>query len=271
MLALALVSAGLWSGLHWFEKINIFSPSREFSIIPGTFGLAHEEAALTTEDGVRLHGWFLPRTPGRGPLAARGLVLLLCHGNAGNISHRMHKAALLHRLGLNILLFDYRGYGKSAGSPSEAGTYSDAQAAYRYLIETKGFPPERIIIYGESLGNAVAVETALRQPPRALILESAFTSIADMGREIFPRLPLRWLIRTRYDNLSKIPRLRCPVLVMHSRQDRIVPFRMGQALFAAAPGPKTFFELRGSHDEAYIDSGPAYLEAVRKFLALPTR
>jgi hypothetical protein len=265
----------LWAGLRWFERANIYFPSREFAMGPQTFGLAYEEAFLKTEDGVRVHAWFLPEAPFkpspkekpvRGPLAAEGLTLLYCHGNAGNISSRMFKANILHRLGVGVLLFDYRGYGKSEGRPSEQGTYRDAEAAYRWLTEVKKVPPERVVVYGESLGNAIAVETALRHPPKALILEAAFTSIVDMGKLIFPFLPVRAMTTIRYDNLSKIPKVGCPVLVMHSKEDAIVPFSMGRRLFEAAPAPKRFFEMRGSHDEGYIDTGEAYSREIRDFL-----
>jgi len=266
-LAKTVLLIGLvWLGLRWFERVNIYHPGRTMAAVPGTFGLAHEEVALAAEDGTRLHGWFIPSS--RGPLAARKLVVLLCHGNAGTISDRVLKASLLHRLGLSVLLFDYRGYGRSAGSPSEKGTYQDAEAAWRWLA-AKGFAPQRIVLYGESLGNGVAVETALRHPPRALILESAFTSIADMGKVVYPWLPVRLIARTRYDNLAKIGSVRAPVLVLHSREDRIVPFRMGRALFAAAPEPKEFFELTGSHDEGFLDAGPAYPARIRAFLERP--
>ncbi|MCX5796829.1 MAG: alpha/beta hydrolase [Elusimicrobia bacterium] len=263
VLVIALLVAG-WVGLRRFETANIYHPARDFTVIPRTFGLSHEEVALRAEDGVALHGWFLPAAGG--PLAAQRLVLLYCHGNAGNVSSRVPKADLFHRLGLSVLLFDYRGYGKSAGSPSEQGTYRDAEAAWRWLTQAKRYPPDRLVIYGESLGNGIALETALRHPPKALILESAFTSIVDMGREVFPWLPVRLMVTMRYDNLAKIPRIQCPVLVMHSRQDRVVPFRMGQALFAAAPQPKEFLEMTGGHDEGYLETGAAYPKAVQAFL-----
>ena len=261
---LALLAALAWTGLRLFEKANIYQPSREFTIVPGTFGLAHEEVALTASDGTKLHGWFLPAA--QGPLADQGLALLYCHGNGGNMSDRVQKGAIFHRLGLNVLLFDYRGYGKSQGSPSEEGTYRDAEAAYRYLTEAKRFPSGKLIIFGESLGNGIALETALRHGPKVLIMESAFTSIVAMGREVFPWLPVRLMVRTQYDNLAKIPRIHCPVLVMHSRQDRVVPFRMGQALFAAAPQPKEFLELQGGHNEGYLETGEAYPRTVESFL-----
>ena len=274
VLIIALLAAG-WIGLRWFEKANIFIPGHQFAAMPATFGLHHEEVALTSADGLKLHGWFIPEAafkpaprakPVRGPLAEQGLVLLYCHGNAGNVSDRVPKAALFLRLGLSVLLFDYRGYGKSAGSPSEEGTYCDAEAAWRWLTQVKRFPPDKIVIYGESLGNGVALETALRHAPKVLILDSAFTSIVDMGREVFPWLPVRLMVTMRYDNLAKIPRIHCPVLVMHSRQDRVVPFRMGQALFAAAPQPKEFLEMTGSHDEGYLETGDAYPKTVQSFL-----
>ncbi|HAH07929.1 MAG TPA: alpha/beta hydrolase [Elusimicrobia bacterium] len=250
----------LWAALRWFERANLYFPSREFTMGPQTFGLSYEEVFLRTEDGVRIHAWLLP--------AQRpGPVLLYCHGNAGNISSRMYKANLFHRLGLGVLLFDYRGYGKSEGRPSEEGTYRDAEAAWRWLVEEKRVRPEDIVVYGESLGNAIALETALRHPPRALILESAFTSVVDMGELIFPFLPVRAMTTIRYDNLAKIPRVSCPVLVMHSREDSIVPFEMGRRLFEAAPEPKRFFELKGSHDEGYIDTGEAYSGEILGFLA----
>lgn len=255
----------LWAGLRWFEHINIFFPAKQLDVIPASFGMSHEEVDLTARDGVRLHGWFLP-APAHGPLAARELVLLYCHGNAGNISSRVHKANIYHQLGLNVLLFDYRGYGKSSGQPSEEGTYRDAEAAWRYLTEKKRFSPQAVIMYGESLGCAVALETALRHPPGALLLESPFTSIPDMGREIYPWLPVRWIAKTRYDNLAKIPRLKTPLLLMHSPKDAVVPERMGRTLFAAAPEPKEFFALKGSHDEGYMDSGAAYPRTVLAFL-----
>jgi fermentation-respiration switch protein FrsA (DUF1100 family) len=188
------------------------------------------------------------------------------HGNAGNISNRLPKAEIFQSLGLGVLLYDYRGYGKSEGTPSERGTYADAAAAYRWLTEVKKIPPEKVVMYGESLGCAVALETALQEKSRALILESPFTSTVDMAKEIFPFLPARLMVTFKYDNAAKIGALKEPLLVLHSKDDDIVPFRMGRALFEAAPEPKRFQELKGSHDEGYLDSGDAYPRAIRDFL-----
>src|SRR5581483_4444145 len=192
-----------WLGIRWLEQALVYHPDRNLSMIPNSFGLPFEELRLTAEDGASIHGWFLPA-----PSSKPGYAILFCHGNAGNISHRLTKSRLLRPLGLAILLFDYRGYGRSEGTPSEEGTYWDAEAAYRYLVDKKGYSPDRIVLYGESLGAAVALELALRRASRALILESPFTSVPDMGQRIFPYLPLRWLLRYRYDNLAKIPGLR---------------------------------------------------------------
>lgn len=255
--ALALLL--LWLGLRWFERINLYIPSRTVFAHPGTYGWSFEDLRLPAADGPLLSGWYIERGP-------KDPVILVCHGNAGNISHRLEKAKIFMDAGASVLLFDYRGYGKSSGSPDEQGTYEDALTFYRWLVEIKGVPPERIVVYGESLGGGVAVETALRHKSAGLILESSFTSVVDMGREVFPWLPVRHMVRYRYDNLAKLPSIRGPVLVMHSPQDDIVPYRMGRRLFEAAAEPKTFFAMKGDHNEGYIDTGAAYGAAVKNFL-----
>jgi hypothetical protein len=192
------------------------------------------------------------------------MAVLFCHGNGGNISHRLDKAARLRRTGVSLLFFDYRGYGLSEGAPSEQGTYQDAEAAYQWLLQrgAKG-----VVFYGESLGCAVATEMARRHPEaRGLILESPFTSTVAMAQLIFPRLPVSWILRYRYDNLAKIPGLRMPLLILHSPQDEIVPFAMGKRLFAAAPEPKRFVEMAGGHNDGYIDFGERYAAEVKRFL-----
>jgi fermentation-respiration switch protein FrsA (DUF1100 family) len=265
--------------LRWFERANLYLPSRTPSgVLPRSFGLASEDAELRSADGVRLSALFLPAAPYRpepraapvsGPLAPEGLVLLYSHGNAGNITHRFMKANIFHRLGLGVLLYDYRGYGQSEGRPTEQGTYADAEAAWSYLTGTRKVPPERIVIYGESLGCAVAVELARRHRARAVILESPFTSVPDMADIVFPHLPLGWAVSYRYDNSAKIREIRAPLLVLHSRDDEIVPFAMGRRLFDAAAEPKEFFEMRGDHNEGYLDTGPAYSRALLSFLERP--
>ncbi|MFA6004849.1 MAG: alpha/beta hydrolase, partial [Elusimicrobiota bacterium] len=214
-----------WLGLRWFERANLYFPKRQMDSDPGLIGLGFEDLRLAAEDGTALHAWFVP-------LEADSPVILFCHGNGGNISFRLDKLLRLRQAGASVLLFDYRGYGRSAGRPSEQGTYQDAQAAYRWLTETRGLPARRIVIHGESLGGAVAMELAGRCPSAGLILESTFTSVIELGRQIFPFLPLNMMIRFRYDTLSKISRLDRPLLVMHSPEDDMIPYGMGQKLFA---------------------------------------
>jgi pimeloyl-ACP methyl ester carboxylesterase len=244
-----------------FEESLIYFPTRRHDFAPGDFGLTSEEVALTTEDGVRLHAWFLPARDSR-------LTVLFASGNAGNISHRLDRARLLHtRLRTDVLLFDYRGYGRSDGSPDEEGTYRDARAAWLHLTEARGIPPERLVLFGESLGAAVAVDLAVSHACRALILESPFTSVRDMAAAVLPLLPVGPLLRTRYDSLAKIPRLRAPLLVLHGERDEVVPFVQGRRLFAAAPEPKRFFPIPGAgHNDTYVAGGEAYWRALADFL-----
>ena len=250
----------LWLGLRWFERLNLYFPSRSLEADPGLVGLGFEDLRLTASDGTSIHAWFVPLEP-------RSPVVLFCHGNAGNIGSRLDKLLILRRAGASALLFDYRGYGRSSGRPDEQGTYLDAEAAYLWLTEVKKVPAERIIIHGESLGGAVAMELALRRRAAGLILESTFTSVVERCRQVFPFLPADLIVRFRYDTLSKITRLSVPLLVLHSPADDIVPFAMGRRLFAAAREPKTFVELQGSHNDGFLDAGPAYEQAIADFIS----
>ncbi len=249
--------------LNRFESSNLYFPYSNLDATPQQVGLPYEDIWLTTPDNVKLHAWSIPASANG---ALRHITVLFCHGNAGNISHRLDKAKRLHALGLNLFFFDYRGYGGSSGSPSEKGTYTDAETAYLYLLKQKGLKDDQIVLHGESLGGGVAVETALHHPIRALILESAFTSTVAMANRLMPWLPARYLVRYRYDNVIKIPQLRCPILFLHSPQDDIVPFSMAQQNFQAAQAPKQLVELRGDHNEGYIDSGDIYTNAINQFL-----
>jgi uncharacterized protein len=244
-----------------FETRLIYFPFRRLEVTPRDLGLRFEDARLVAEDGTALHGWFLPVEGSR-------YTVLVCHGNAGNISHRLDRALLMHaKLKTDVFLFDYRGYGLSQGSPDEAGTYRDARAALRYLINGRGIDRANLIVFGESLGAAVALQLALEQPARALVLEAPFTSIGDMARSAFPFLPLGRLLRTRYDNLAKVGGLRMPLLILHGDRDDTVPFAQGRRLFEAAPEPKQFFAIPGaSHNDTYVVGGDAYWQAWREFL-----
>lgn len=257
LLALALLP--FLAGCSWLNRKLLYVPSRELVADPFRLGLYFEEAVLVASDGPRLHGWWVPHGSPGAP------AVLLLHGNGGNISHRLERLRLLHAAGASVFLLDYRGYGRSEGKPSEEGTYLDAEAARRWLLERKDVPASRLVYHGESLGCGVAVELARRHPPAALILDSAFTSVPEMAKRIFS-LPLSWLVKFRYDNLAKLPSIRVPLLVLHSPQDDIVPYEMGRRLFEAAAEPKAFVDLRGGHNDAILKSGPAYVDALKMFL-----
>jgi uncharacterized protein len=247
-----------------FEKQLIYHPSRGHDASARDLGLAHETVALVAEDGVKLDALFLPAKDAR-------VTILLAHGNAGNLSHRLDRTIFLQaHLGASVLLFDYRGYGRSEGAPDEEGTYRDARAAYRWLTEVRGISPDRLVLFGESLGSAVALDLAVGHPCRALVLESPFTSVPDMAQVVLPFLP-RAFVRTQYDNIGKIARLRVPLLVLHGDRDEVVPFAQGRRLFEAAPEPKRFYAIRGaSHNDTYIVGGEAYWRAVSDFLETVT-
>ncbi len=248
-----------------FEEKLIYFPSREIEATPEALTLEHQDVFLDASDGTRVHGWFLPAPRRRSPSA----TVLVCHGNAGNISGRLDRSVLLHgRLGVDVFLFDYRGFGRSEGRPTEEGTYLDAVAAHRYLVEERGIAPERLILFGESLGAAVAIELSLRKDAVALVLEAPFTSIADMVRVAYPFLaPFNAFVRTRYDNLTKISRVALPLLIFHGRRDPTVPFEQGETLFHSAREPKTFVAVENAgHADAFLVGGEAYWNAWRSFL-----
>ncbi len=248
-----------------FQSRLVYFPETGDSagISPQAYGLAYETAEIRTKDGETLHGWWMP-APATGKPAA-GIVLLF-HGNAGTIAHRLDYAQMFNRLGYACLLVDYRGYGRSTGSPSEAGTYADASAAWDWLLRTRGAKPQDIVIAGESLGGAVASWLAVQHPPRALLLLSAFTSVPDLAAGIYPWLPVRLISRFSYDNVANLRKITAPVLIAHSRNDEIVPFAHGEALFAAAGEPKQFLELRGGHNEAFVFVRGEWVDAVDSFL-----
>jgi fermentation-respiration switch protein FrsA (DUF1100 family) len=247
------------------DKAFIYFPSREIEATPASVGLAYDDVYFKTADGVRLNGWFVA---GPGPESGSHAVMIWFHGNAGNIGHRVENLLRFHdELGVSVFIFDYREYGRSGGSVSEEGTYRDAEAALDYVKSRTGFPADRILYFGRSLGAAVAVELALKAPPRALILETPMTSIREMARAHYPSLPLGPLIRTEYDSLSKIGRIRVPLLILHGDRDEIVPIDQGRRLFEAANPPKEFYPIPGaSHNDTYVVGGPPYWKAWRKFL-----
>jgi fermentation-respiration switch protein FrsA (DUF1100 family) len=251
-----------------FQSHLVYFPDagREIVATPHSAGLAFEDVEVRTEDGEKLHGWWVPAPSG--DKAACGTVLLF-HGNAGNISHRLDYLRMFHRLGCATLAVDYRGYGRSTGTPSEEGTYRDALAAWNWLVHARGTLPQDIVIAGESLGGGVASWLAKGQTPRALILMSTFTSVPDLGATAYPFLPVRLISRFSYDTLSNLRQVKAPVLVAHSRDDELVPFSHGEALFAAAAAPKQFLEMRGGHNSGFVFAREEWVAAVAGFLARP--
>lgn len=249
--------------VYFNQERMLFLPSRALVATPRDAGLDYRDVRLATADGETLHGWLLPAA------APAAFTLLFFHGNAGNISHRLQSLALFHRLRVDVLIIDYRGYGESTGKPSEAGTYLDADAAWRYLTEERGIDPAAIVLFGRSLGGAVAIELAARTPAPAagLIVESTFTSVPDLAAELYPFLPSRRLSRLRYAAAARIANVRCPVLVLHSRDDEIIPYAHGLALHAAAREPKTLFAMRGGHNDGFVVSGRPYERALGDFIA----
>jgi fermentation-respiration switch protein FrsA (DUF1100 family) len=248
--------------LRWFEHRQVYHPSRSLNATGRELRRPMEDVWLTTEDGVRLHAWYFPADDGS-PDSQR--VWLLLHGNAGNITHRLLHAKLLLETGCSVFMVDYRGYGRSGGSPSECGTYLDAQAAYDWLVE-KGFQPGAIQVIGESLGGGVASELAMRRPVGGLVLLSTFTSIIDIGSELLPWFPVRRLGSIRYDTLGKLPCMGCPVLILHSRGDTLIGFHHAERNFGAAKEPKQLVELRGDHNELPLCDAANYRRALEEFL-----
>jgi len=239
----------------------VFHPSPGVDLLPADVGVAGEELVFEAEDGVRLHGFWLPADG-----ADRAFLFL--HGNAGNASHRLPNAALLSRMGAAVLLLDYRGYGRSEGQPSESGVYADARAGLAQLV-ARGVPEERVVVFGRSLGGAVAVDLARGRPLAGVILESTFTSTSDMARGLFGAL--RFLLgpftRGRFDSAAKIGELRAPLLSFHGDRDEIVPIALGRALFAAAPEPKAFVTIGGAgHNDTVQVGGKRYLARIAAFL-----
>lgn len=242
-----------------FQSHFIFSPERRIMATPEQIGLKFEDVSFLTEDGKILSGWFIPAKEPKG-------VMLFCHGNAGNISHRLDSIMLFNQLGLSTFIFDYRGYGRSQGKITEIGTYDDAEAAWRYLVKIKEVAPNEIIIFGRSLGGAVASKLARNHKPKGLILESTFTSIPDIAADIYSLLPVRLLTRFTYPTVENVRDIKCPVLIVHSRDDDIIPFKHGRLIFDAAPEPKEFMEIKGSHNEGFLITGPRYRAGLESFI-----
>lgn len=250
----------------------VWSPgNRTITATPKDFGLEFEEFFLKLEGRVSVHGWLIPppeTPPLDGVQAQEPLWVHFSHGNAGNISHRMDTIRLLHDLGMGVCIYDYRGYGRSLGETSEQGTYEDARAVWQHLKERVA--PERIVIWGHSLGGAVAAWLAAelqgKDAPAALVVESAFTSVPDVGKKSYPFLPVKLLCRYKYDTVASVAGVKSPVLIVHSPDDEVIPYAMGRTIFENAADPKEFLEIHGSHNNGFLESGELYTQGVRRFL-----
>jgi fermentation-respiration switch protein FrsA (DUF1100 family) len=245
--------------MYFMQSSLVYHPQKKITTTPDAVGLPYKDVTFTADDGVQLNGWYVPAD-------SANLTVCYFHGNAGNISGRIQTLQLLNNLGLNVLMFDYRGYGKSGGTPTEEGTYRDAEAAWEYLRNGRGVAESDIIIMGRSLGGSIAAWLAARKPTGAAVIESTFTSAVDLGVELYPWLPVRWMMTIEYNTLANIRDINAPLFMAHSRDDRVVPYHHGETLFEAAREPKTFVELRGSHGSGFWETGVKYRDGLQKFL-----
>jgi fermentation-respiration switch protein FrsA (DUF1100 family) len=263
LISLAVVLFIAYSTLGWtlffMQPKFLYSPVREVPYTPDELGLDFESVVFKSSDGLLLSGWYIPSESSK-------LTVLFCHGNGGNMFHRLDSINIFYNLGLNCFIFDYRGYGNSEGKPGEEGTYLDVEAAYKWLTEEKNISPADIIIFGRSLGGSIAAYLAGKVEARALIIESAFTSYVDIGRKFYPYMPVRWFARFSYRTIDYINQVHCPVMIIHSRNDEIVSFEFALELHEAANEPKRLVEIFGSHNDGFLVSGEIYRNAWKNWL-----
>jgi len=264
LLPILLIVVGVGIVFYPFiENSIIFHPDRQLDDNPSNWELFYKDVQFLTPDGLKLHGWFFP-------LSEESPILIFCHGNAGNISHRIENVNFLVKKGISVFLFSYRGYGKSSGSPSEKGIYIDGIAAYDYLTDVEKIPPERIAVFGRSLGGSVATEIALQRKVRCMIIESTFTSIKDMAKTIFPFFVFSPFLPHHYNTICKIANVNIPKLIIHGDNDEIVPFSMGKKLFSQTPEPKLFLPIHeAGHNDTYVVGGEKYFDAIVGFISRP--
>jgi fermentation-respiration switch protein FrsA (DUF1100 family) len=256
---IAVSITGVLAFMFFLQSSLVYFPDGLIIATPGDKGMAYEEISFEAADGEQLAAWYVPAEADRG-------VVLFSHGNGGNISYNIPFIENLHRVGLSTFIYDYRGYGKSKGKPTEEGTYSDIAGAWRYLTETRKIPAGQILLYGQSLGGPIAAKLAREKSPAALVLDSTFTSFVDIAGTHYPYLPVRWLARFEYNTMEHVKHVRCPVLVIHSPDDILVPYSQGVALYEAAAEPKAFIKLRGGHNDALFLSAEEYRTGLEAFL-----
>lgn len=243
--------------LSSIERYFIYAPRKSLITTPAEHGLDFESVQFSASDGVKLHGWWVPIPNARA-------TVLLCHGNSGNVSYQLDQIKVFHQLRLSVFTFDYRGFGQSEGKPSEDGLYRDGKAAWDYLVAQKHLAPERIVIFGHSLGGSVAAWLSKEVKAGAVIVQATFATMKQIAKCFYPYFPLRKIMRSRYDNLAYIAQAQCPVLVIHSPDDEVVPFEHGKQVFEAAKPPKEFLQISLGHDGAV--KSPNYLSGIKAFL-----
>ena len=267
LFAIALLLASLYlaitAALYFRQASYLYSPSSTLTSTPADHGYAYDELTIHTADNVKLHGWFVP-------FKQASQVILFFHGNTGNISDGIETIRIAQELGYNIMLFDYRGYGRSQGHISEAGTYQDAAAAWQHLRQHYHYAEEDIVILGRSLGAAIATQLASQHKPKALIIESTFTSFPDIASQRYSLFPVRLIARFNYNTLENIRQIKSPLLIAHSHDDEVIPYVHGKQLFEAAnnvpQNAKTFMDIKGSHADGYLETGQAYVDGLNTFL-----
>jgi len=245
--------------LYIMQPKFLYRPVKEVAYTPDELDLDFEDVVFESQDGLKLNGWYVPAKDSQ-------FTILFCHGNGGNISHRLDSINVFHNLGLSCFIFDYRGFGNSEGRPSEKGTYLDVRAAYNWLTGKKNIAADKIIVFGRSLGGSIGAQLATKVRPGGLVLESSFTSYVDMGRRFYPYMPVRWFARFSYRTIDYIKEIHCPVLMIHSRNDEVVPFEFGLELYETANEPKEFVEIFGSHNDGFLVSAETYKGGWTKFL-----
>ena len=249
-----------WNFSHIIDRVFVFYPDRKVRFTPEQVGLEYRDLRIGTPDGQILHGWLVEAGP-EAPL------LLFFHGNAGNIGDRVDNVARLVEVGISVLIFDYRGYGRSTGRPTEEGVYTDGMALYEYALETLGYTPRDVVLFGRSLGTAVAARVASRVEVAGVILESAFTNLKDLAWVHYPFLPGKFLVKGKFNVLEMVKGIRAPLLVIHGDRDGLVPMRLGERVFKAVPGPKEFYVIQGAgHNDTDLVGGRPYFERLRSFI-----
>jgi hypothetical protein len=259
--ALLVTYLALATVLYLLQPKFLYRPMREVFSTPAELKLDFEEVIFKSADGLNLSGWYIP-------VDSPKFTVFFCHGNGGNIAHRLDSINIFHNLGLSCFIFDYSGYGDSQGKPSEEGTYLDAMAAYKWLTEEKKIPAKNIIIFGRSLGGSIAAHLAGRVEVRALVVEITFTSYVDIAKEYYPYMPVKWFARFSYRTIDYVKTVNCPVMFIYSRNDEIVPYKFGLELYEAANDPKEFIEIFGGHNDCFLASGEIYTEVWEKWLKL---